>query len=229
MPKAWDKLNEEIVQCGLCPRLREHCLETARQKRAAFREETYWGRPVPNFGDPSGRLLLIGLAPAAHGANRTGRMFTGDRSGDFLYDALFRTGFASQPTAVAVEDGLVLHNCAITAAAHCAPPANKPTPAELRSCAPWLVSTLQAMPNLQVILCLGGLALKAFLDGAKSQNWSLPHPAPRFAHGLWTLLPWERPIILAGAYHPSQQNTFTGRLTMDMFLQILQQIRSNLT
>ncbi len=209
-------LNRTIVNCERCPRLRKHCKAIAQTKRAAFRNDTYHGRPVPNFGDPNARVLILGLAPAAHGANRTGRMFTGDRSGDFLFEALHHTGFANQPTATHADDGLTLRNLLITAACHCAPPDNKPTPQELANCAPFLDDTLAVLPHLRVIVCLGKIALDAILRHAKAHGWiekMAPYP---FAHAAEYSLGEGRPTLLC-SYHPSQQNTFTGRLTMPMF------------
>ncbi len=208
-------LNRTIVQCKRCPRLREYCAHVAQTRRAAFRNETYHGRPVPNFGDPNARVLILGLAPAAHGANRTGRMFTGDRSGDFLYEAMYRTGFANQPTAVHANDGLTLHDALITAACHCAPPDNKPTPQELANCATWLEQTIALLENLRVVICLGKIALDALLRYARKQGWIETMAPYKFAHGAEYDLGPGRPVILC-SYHPSQQNTFTGRLTMPM-------------
>jgi uracil-DNA glycosylase family 4 len=204
-----ERIQKKIVVCRLCPRLREHCETAAREKRAAFQREIYWGRPVPSFGDPLARLLIVGLAPAAHGANRTGRMFTGDRSGEWLYRALHKAGFASQPESTHAEDGLRLRDAWITAAAHCAPPGNKPSPEELKSCAPYLNGELEAMPQARIYLALGGIALQALWprvgEGAR----------PRFGHGNEASLPQGRLLLMS--YHPSQQNTFTGRLTEKMF------------
>jgi uracil-DNA glycosylase family 4 len=211
--EAWETTNREIVDCHRCARLREHCRQVAVEKRAAFRGETYWGRPVPNFGDPAARLLIVGLAPAAHGANRTGRMFTGDRSGEWLYRALHKAGFASQPQSISRDDALRLHDCAITAAVHCAPPGNKPLPRELANCNPWLERTIDLLP-VKVVLALGQLAWRASVVEARRRSWHLGgvpkfgHAAQvRFASGHWLL----------GSYHPSQQNTFTGVLTERMF------------
>lgn len=199
-----DSLNERIVACRACPRLVEWRERVAREKTKRFAEDDYWGRPVPNFGDPEATHLIVGLAPAAHGANRTGRMFTGDRSGDWLYRALHRAGVASQPVATTAEDGLELQGVMITAVCHCAPPDNKPLPEELRSCQDFLTETL-AMRPWRSILCLGGIAWTAV-------SKHLERRVPKFAHRLVVNgLP-----RLVASYHPSQQNTFTGRLTEAM-------------
>jgi uracil-DNA glycosylase family 4 len=211
--EAWETTNREIVDCQSCGRLRDYCRRVAVEKRSAFRGETYWGRPVPNFGDPAARLLIVGLAPAAHGANRTGRMFTGDRSGEWLYRALHKAGFASQPQSISRDDALRLHDCAITAAAHCAPPGNKPLPQELANCNGWLRETIDLLP-IKVVLALGQLAWRGSVVEARRRGWhsggvpKFGHAAQvQFASGHWLL----------GSYHPSQQNTFTGVLTERMF------------
>ncbi|HVX86384.1 MAG TPA: uracil-DNA glycosylase [Phycisphaerae bacterium] len=216
---GWNALNHEIASCEKCPRLRAHCRSIAQIKRAAFRNDTYWARPVPNLGPPTARLLILGLAPAAHGANRTGRLFTGDRSGDFLFAAMHATGFANQPTSVHAADGLALIDCAITGAAHCAPPDNKPTPIELAACAPFLERTLALLPNLRLLLCLGKIAFDTALALYKQNSW-LPRKTPRarFAHAALHTFPAGPPILCS--YHPSQQNTFTGKLTPKMLQQI---------
>jgi uracil-DNA glycosylase family 4 len=213
-------LAEEIAGCRRCERLVAWREEVARERRASFANEEYWGRPLPGFGDPSARIVLLGLAPAAHGANRTGRMFTGDRSGDFLFAALARCGMASQSTSRARDDGLRLRGAWISAAVRCAPPANRPTPEERDECLPWSVRELRLLGNVRVLVCLGAFAwdaalrLAAAVDGA----WSPPRPRPRFGHG--AELAGER-YSLIGSYHPSQQNTFTGRLTAEMIDAVL--------
>ncbi|MEQ9411890.1 MAG: uracil-DNA glycosylase [Fuerstiella sp.] len=213
--RQWDKLNYSITVCERCPRLITHCRKVAAEKRAAYRNEDYWGRPVPNFGDPAARLLIVGLAPAAHGANRTGRMFTGDRSGDWLYRSLYTTGFASQPVATSQDDGLTLIGCAITAPCHCAPPANRPTPEELSNCAPWLAECLRILP-VRVLVALGGIAWTAVWKHFRqtAADDLLPQRTPKFGHRAEVQL--TNQLTLLGSYHPSQQNTFTGRLTRPM-------------
>jgi len=210
-----DALGREISACAACPRLVAWREQIGREKRAAFRDETYWARPVPGFGDPEARVLIVGLAPAAHGGNRTGRVFTGDRSGDFLFASMFRCGFANQPTSVDVDDGLSLHDAYVAAAVRCAPPANKPTPAERDECAPYLQRELELLEHVRVIVVLGAFGYEAawaLLRHALPTDM-LPVPRPRFAHGLVVEC---GPITVLGAFHPSQQNTFTGRLTEPM-------------
>jgi uracil-DNA glycosylase family 4 len=209
-----DLLSEEIARCRACPRLVRWREEVARTKRRAYRDDDYWGRPVPGFGDPAARLLVVGLAPGAHGANRTGRMFTGDGSGDFLYAALHRAGLASQPESRARGDGLVLRGVFITAAGRCAPPDNKPAPEELARCAPFLDRELALLP-VRAILCLGAIAFDAALAALARRGVPLPSPRPRFAHGAEVLLPGAPPVV--ASFHVSRQNTQTGRLTAAMF------------
>jgi uracil-DNA glycosylase len=218
-------LAEEVSSCRRCPRLVEWREQVADERRAAFAHEEYWGRPLPGFGDPAARLLVFGLAPAAHGANRTGRMFTGDRSGDFLFAALWRVGFANQPTSVRRDDGLRLRGAWIGAAVRCAPPANRPTPAEREACLPWSVRELRLLSGVQTILCLGAFAWDAalYLTAALADPpASLPRPRPRFGHG--AEFQAERYTLL-GCYHPSQQNTFTGKLTESMMDTVLLRAR----
>ena len=191
------------------------CERVAREKRAAFRDETYWGRPVPAFGDAGARVLVVGLAPAAHGANRTGRMFTGDRSGDWLYRALHRAGFANQPGSTHREDGLRLTDVFVSAAVRCAPPANKPTPAERDACRPWLEAELDLMPQLRVMVTLGSFAWTQTLKLLEGRGLAIPKPRPRFGHCAEATL--DGGLTVLGSYHPSQQNTFTGTLTEPMF------------
>jgi len=209
-------LNQAILSCGKCPRLIEHCRAVAIVKRRAWNDWEYWGKPVPSFGDPAARLLIVGLAPGAHGANRTGRMFTGDRSGEFLYRSLHRAGFASQPGSVSRNDGLRLHDAWITASAHCAPPDNKPTPAELRNCRPWLEREFEifcATPGTaRVIVALGKIAFDSCLSILKQRGTIARASDYRFGHGVLHDL---KPPLLC-SYHPSQQNTSTGRLTQEM-------------
>jgi len=212
-PRALAALTEEVVACRACPRLVEWRERVAREKRAAFRDEPYWGRPVPGFGDPRARLLVVGLAPAAHGGNRTGRIFTGDRSGDWLFGALHRTGYANQPTSVTADDGLELHDAYVAAAIRCAPPANKPTPAERDRCLPYLVRELELLDRVRVVVVLGQFAYDATARVLATRGSPLPSPRPRFGHGVEAES--ERAVVLC-CYHPSQQNTFTGKLTESM-------------
>jgi uracil-DNA glycosylase family 4 len=221
----WQDLQNDITACNKCPRLREYCTAIAETKRAAFRDQTYWGKPIPNLGEPSARLLILGLAPAAHGANRTGRMFTGDRAGDFLFLAMHATGFCNQPTSVHKDDGLELIDCLITATAHCAPPANKLTPEEIANCQPFLDRTIDAMPNLRGILALGKIGFDAALTIYKRRNWLPPKSKrPQFGHG--ALYEFDNAPFLIATYHPSQQNTFTGKLTQPMLQKIFSTARS---
>lgn len=212
-------LQDEIIHCELCPRLREHCNRMAAVKRRAYREWDYWGKPVPAFGDPDARVLVLGLAPAAHGANRTGRMFTGDRSGDWLYRALHQTGFASQPTSTHREDGLVLRDLYITAAARCAPPENKPSPGELRNCRPYLERELDLLRNVRVVVALGKIAFDHYLDVLKSRGVIRSRSAFTFGHNRAFQIAPGQPALIS-SYHPSQQNTSTGKLSQEMLLDI---------
>ncbi len=216
------RLSEEVVACRACPRLVTWRERVAREKRRAYRDWDYWGRPVPGFGDPAAWLVIVGLAPAAHGANRTGRMFTGDRSGDFLYAALHRAGLASQPTSARRDDGLSLAGAYITAPCRCAPPENKPTPGELRRCAPYLDRELALLGATRVVLALGAIAWRAMIARAAEGGSPFPSPSPKFGHGAVAELPDRRGFLL-GSYHVSQQNTQTGRLTPRMFDEVLAQ------
>jgi uracil-DNA glycosylase len=206
-------LEAAVVECRRCPRLVDWREQVAQEKRAAFRDEEYWGRPIQGFGDPAGRVLILGLAPAAHGGNRTGRIFTGDRSGDFLFAGLYRAGLANQPESIRLGDGLQLHDAFMTAAVRCAPPANKPLPSERDNCADWLVREVALLDNLRVVLCLGSFAWDAAL-----RLRGAPRPRPRFGHGAEVPGP---PWTMLGCFHPSQQNTFTGKLTPAMLDTVL--------
>ena len=219
-------LNETIVACRKCPRLMHYREDIARTKRRAFADWDYWGKPVPGFGDPHAQLLILGLAPAAHGANRTGRMFTGDRSGDFLYRALHTTGFANQPTSVRRDDGLALTNAYISAAVRCAPPDNKPLPIEFQNCRPYLETELDILKP-KAILALGGFALAAYLRILKNGGVISSRTQYPFRHGAVYRFPGDLPRIFT-SYHPSQQNTFTGRLTHVMLTRVLRRIRDYL-
>jgi uracil-DNA glycosylase family 4 len=220
-------LHDEIVACRKCPRLVVYREKVAREKRRMFREWTYWGKPVPGFGDANAKLLILGLAPAAHGANRTGRMFTGDRSGDFLYAALHKAGFASQPTSVNRDDGLQLKNTYIAATARCAPPANKPLPSEISNCRAYLEREMQILQP-QAVLALGKIAWDAYLEILKQRGTIKSRAAFHFAHGAEEKLPGDAPRLF-GVYHPSQQNTQTGRVTPAMYAQVLRRIQRFLT
>jgi len=220
------ELDRLVVDCRACPRLVEWREHVARLKRAAFQGETYWARPAPGFGDPRARVLVVGLAPAAHGANRTGRMFTGDRSGDFLFAALHRTGFASQPASTHRDDGMALTGIRLTAPVHCAPPENAPTPAERRTCGPWFGRELELVaPDVAVVL--GGFGWQSLLATLGEHGWQVPRPRPRFTHGAEVRLagPGGRELVLLACFHVSQQNTFTGRLTPGMLDAVLERAR----
>jgi uracil-DNA glycosylase family 4 len=215
------EVREAIVTCDQCPRLRSYCAQVAKEKRRAYRDDVYWGRPVPGFGDPRARLLLVGLAPAAHGANRTGRVFTGDGvggSGDFLMAALNRAGFANIATSQHADDGLELRDAFIAAAVRCAPPDNKPTPAEIGRCLPHLEAELDALEHVRVVVALGKIAFDAFLQLLKRRG-VVPKPRPAFGHGVAHVLP--NGLTLIGCYHPSRQNTNTGKLTPPMMDEVL--------
>jgi uracil-DNA glycosylase family 4 len=213
-----DAIEKEIIACARCPRLRAYCLRVAREKRAAYREETYWGKPVPGFGDVRAWLLIVGLAPGAHGSNRTGRMFTGDRSGEWLYGELHRQGLASRPDSLRSDDGLTLDGVFITAAARCAPPDNKPSPEELGRCREYLGREMRALTRVRVRLALGRIGFEAVLRARRDLGLTDVAPKPAFAHGASVALP-EGGFLLA-SYHPSQQNTSTGRLTAAMWRDI---------
>jgi uracil-DNA glycosylase len=217
-PDSFDQLRHDIATCTTCPRLIDWCKKVAVEKRASYADDTYWGRPVPGFGDPAASVLILGLAPAAHGANRTGRVFTGDRSGDWLFRAMYRAGYANQPTSTTPDDGLALTDAYVNAAVRCAPPDNKPEPAERDACKPFLDRELALLTNLQVIIALG-----QFAYDAASRHVTLDgKPKLKFGHGVeatgtLTVGTRERPVTVLCSFHPSQQNTFTGRLTEPMF------------
>ena len=216
-------LNATIPACTRCPRLREYCLNVAVTKKREFRDWDYWGRPVPGFGDPAARLLIVGLAPAAHGANRTGRMFTGDSSGNWLYDALYRHGFASQAVSISRNDSLELRDCYLGAAARCAPPDNKPTPAELANCRPYLEAELGLLRELRVVVVLGRIAWENYLKAAGWWGRLAPAERPPFGHGREHRFP--DGVTLLSSFHPSRQNTNTGKLTRDMWYGIFSRAR----
>lgn len=216
-------LNDRITACNLCPRLRAHCTEVARVRRKAYADWEYWGKPVPSFGDEQARVLILGLAPGAHGSNRTGRPFTGDGSGDFLYPVLHEAGFASQPTATSRDDGMQLSGLWINSVVRCAPPGNKPTTEELRTCAPWLDQELALLTSLRVVVCLGRIAFDGLLAHAQRTGILASRSGFPFAHGAEHTLPTGLKVI--ASYHPSLQNTNTGKLTRPMLLAIFQRAR----
>ncbi len=211
MSKSIEFINKKIIRCEKCPRLRHYCKKIAKEKRKSYLEEVYWGKPVPGWGDPQAQLMIVGLAPAAHGANRTGRIFTGDRSGEWLYRALYRYGFANQPSSDRIHDGLKLKNAYISCVVHCAPPDNKPTLNELKRCSDFLDHEINAMPQIKIWVALGQIAFQTLWKKICPPNTS----RPQFSHGKVISLEKNRFMILS--YHPSQQNTFTGRLTEKMF------------
>jgi uracil-DNA glycosylase family 4 len=221
--RALNELNDEVICCRKCPRLVSYREQVAREKRRAYLDWRYWGRPVPGFGDPHAELFILGLAPAAHGGNRTGRVFTGDRSGDFLFKMLHRAGFANQPVSTNRGDGLRLTNAYVAAAVRCAPPANKPLPSEILNCRPYLERELDLL-RPRAVLALGGIAFRTYWKLIKERPAVEGLAAVKFHHGACYLLPAPLPCLFA-SYHPSQQNTFTGRLTEAMFLRLLRQIR----
>jgi uracil-DNA glycosylase family 4 len=216
-------LDQRIVSCRACPRLVAWREQVAREKRASYAGQTYWGRPVPGFGAADPAVLVVGLAPAAHGANRTGRVFTGDRSGDWLFASMHRVGLANQPTSTSADDGLVLLGARVTAAVRCAPPANKPTPEERDTCAPFLDEELAlVLPGLRVVVALGGFGWDAALHALSRAGFTVPRPRPKFGHAAEVVLASASgSVTLLGCYHPSQQNTFTGRLTEPMIDAVL--------
>lgn len=225
--KELRRLQEQIIACRRCPRLVRHREKVACEKRRMYRDWDYWGKPVPGFGDPGAELLILGLAPAAHGANRTGRMFTGDRSGEFLYRALYEAGFASRPASLRRDDGLKLKHCYITAALRCAPPKNKPAPQELRHCRPYFEKEFELLRRVRAVLVLGRIAFDAYLRVAGGWKDFPPKSSFRFAHGASFELPGGLPRLFC-SYHPSQQNTQTGKLTRPMFAKVFRNIRQYL-
>ena len=227
MKKTFTQLQKEIVECRICPRLVEHRERIAGEKRRAYRDWTYWGKPVPSLGDQSARLLILGLAPAGHGANRTGRMFTGDRSGDFLYGTLHRFEFCTQPSSRDRQDGLRLQDAYITAAIHCAPPLNQPTRQELTDCRQYLRWELKLLNHVRVVVALGRIAWQAYWRARQELQWHVPRPLPKFAHAM--SYPLDEKTTLIASYHPSQQNTQTGRLTQEMFDRVFEMAREKLT
>ncbi|MGD1090651.1 MAG: uracil-DNA glycosylase [Bryobacteraceae bacterium] len=217
-------LANEVIACGRCPRLREYRERVAEQRRRAYRDWTYWGKPVPPFGDPHARLLVIGLAPAAHGGNRTGRMFTGDRSGDYLYRALYETGFASQPESISRDDGLTVSGLYITAAVRCAPPDNKPTPDEFRNCRPYLERELDWLQELRVVVALGKIAFDSYVTILRQRGVIKSRSAFVFGHDREYVTGPGTPVLIS-SYHPSQQNTSTGKLTAKMLRDVFERAR----
>jgi uracil-DNA glycosylase family 4 len=216
-------VSRAVVACEACPRLRAHCERVARERKREFRDQAYWGRPVPGFGDPGARLLVVGLAPAAHGGNRTGRVFTGDSSGDWLYEALHRFGFASQRHSIARDDGMRLTGAWVTAAARCAPPGNRPTRDELARCRPFLAAEIALLAEARVVVALGGIGHEAWLRAAGWWERLAPRERPRFAHGAEATL---GAVTLIASYHPSRQNTNTGRLTRPMWHAVFRRARA---
>ena len=222
-PQALKALNRRVIDCRLCPRLVEHRERTAREKRAMYRDQEYWGRPLPSIGDPQARLLIVGLAPAAHGGNRTGRMFTGDSSGDWLFETLHRFGFASSPVSRRSDDGLTLTDAYVTAAVRCAPPDNKPTTDEKARCRSYLTGELSLLTGVRVVVALGRIAFDGYLAARREMGSENPRPAPRFGHGAAHTL--QNGVTLVSSYHPSRQNTNTGTLTREMFESVFAEVR----
>ena len=215
---SFESIQKRVVRCTRCPELREYCAQVAAEKKRAYRDWTYWGKPVPAFGNADARLLLVGLAPGAHGSNRTGRMFTGDASGDFLYPALHRAGFATQASAISRDDGLELRDCTISAAARCAPPQNKPTPDELRNCFAYLVEEIRLMQRLRVVIGLGSIGTKAAVDALRAAGYVIEARGFKFGHlAELTAEGRGRSVTILASFHPSRQNTNTGKLTAAMF------------
>lgn len=222
--RAIDRLNKSIIGCKKCPRLVRWRESVAKKPPRRYQGMEYWAKPLTGVGDSKARLLIVGLAPAAHGGNRTGRMFTGDRSGDWLYGALHASGFANQPHSVHRRDGLKLVDCYITAAVRCAPPKNKPSRAEFQRCRPYLVEELKSLKHLRVVIALGKIAFDSYLAAYQLNGGAMPKPRPKFAHGLSAVLP--NGVTLIASYHPSQQNTFTGKLTREMFQNVFQKAKT---
>ncbi len=222
--KAFTLLQRTVTECTRCRRLTIYRQAVAKEKVKRYIDWDYWGRPIPGFGDPQAQLYVLGLAPAAHGGNRTGRVFTGDRSGDWLYEALYAFGFANQPESTHREDGLILKNCYVAAAVRCAPPANKPTKEEFKTCRPYVEEELQLLRHVQVVIALGKIAFDEYLRTCHAMGNDLPSPRPKFSHQAEYDLPWN--VTLLGSYHPSQQNTFTGKLTRPMFHAIFRRAKN---
>ena len=222
--QALRALNQAVIDCRVCPRLVEHRERMALEKRARYRDQEYWGRPLPSLGDPRARVLIVGLAPAAHGGNRTGRMFTGDSSGNWLFETLHKFGFASSPTSTRRDDGLTLTDAYVTAAVRCAPPANKPSTEEKAACRPYLMRELSLLSEVRVVVALGKIAFDSYLAARRELGLEAVRPGPRFAHGATHVLPGG--VVLEASYHPSQQNTNTGKLTREMFEGVFASVRN---
>ncbi len=219
-----EELRTTIIRCKKCPRLVRWRAQVAKQPPRRYQGQSYWAKPLPGFGDPQARLLIVGLAPAAHGGNRTGRIFTGDRSGDWLYEALYAFGFANQATSIHAGDGLKLKDCYICAAVRCAPPDNKPLREEFENCRPYLTRELELLKQVRVVVGLGKIAFDSFLKAYQETGGSIPKPRPKFGHGSMTRIAGN--LVLIGSYHPSQQNTFTGKLTREMLHAVFKQARA---